>query len=175
MGLYQEARKNSRRLTRMVVTLVPLVMLLVGSCKTADMPGAYGSNNGREQFRMALFPDRVNFKGVNYHPAQGYISRAREFVADAPDTMKLLTDEEVGYIMGAPAMQRRDAGVNAKVWQYRTDSCIVDVFFYDGNVSYVDMRAKQDGDVKAGSSLGDKNARGACLEEAADNATSIKI
>lgn len=142
MAVYAEARKNARRIMRLVVTLIPLMMLLVGSCKTAEMPGAYGGNAGSDQFRIALFPDQVNFKGQAYYPAEGYIRRAQSFVTGSPDSLKMLTEQEVGYILGKPAMQRKDA--SARIWQYRTPSCIIDVYFYDSRVSYVDMRRRDD-------------------------------
>jgi hypothetical protein len=35
MGLYLQARRNAARMTRLGLTLVPLMMLLVGSCTSA--------------------------------------------------------------------------------------------------------------------------------------------
>lgn len=148
MAFYAHVRQNARRMTRLAVTLLPLIMLLVGSCKTSQLPAAYGSNAGPDQFRIALFPDRVNFKGVGYYPAQGYISRAQKFVTGDPQSLLMLTDEEITYLFGKPAVARHDAA--AEIWQYRTAACVVDFFFYrdklekedKGRVSYVDVRLK---------------------------------
>ena len=145
MGLYAHVRKNADRLARLCIMLLPLMMLLVGSCKTTDAPAAYGSNANAEQFRTALFPDRVNFTGISYYPAEGYIARARKFVARSPETVTLLTEEEITYLFGAPDLKRRDA--KAEVWQYKNASCVVDFYFYDepglesqSRVAYADVR-----------------------------------
>ena len=81
MLLYSHIRKNSRRLTHLVVALLPLMALLVGSCKTSELlPWAYSGNTVPEQVRMALFPDRANAGSADYYPAAGYVSRARSFI-----------------------------------------------------------------------------------------------
>ncbi len=145
MALYAETRKNARRISRFIVALLPLMMLLVGSCKTAELPASYGSNAGPDQFRVALFPDRVNFTGIDYYPAEGYIARARTYVAGDPDTLTMLTEREITYIFGKPTMERKDD--TATIWQYKTPSCVVDFYFYDqsgledeSRVSFVDVR-----------------------------------
>jgi len=149
MMLYSHVRRNSRRLTHLVVTLLPLMVLLVGSCKTAQMPLAYANNTESEQFHTALFPDRANFHGVNYSPAAGYVSRAKTFIASQPQSLMMLTQQEISYIFGKPTLHRQDA--DAEVWQYKTGSCVVDFYFYnDGQSrgqnqpSYVDMRMKDE-------------------------------
>lgn len=127
--------------------LMPLLMLLVGSCKTAELPGAYGSNAAPEQFRVALFPDQVRVKdAARYTPARGYVQRAQTYVAGAPETLELLTAREIGYLFGKPAWQRHDAAT--RVWQYSEGDCVVDFYFYGADaaaapaVSYADVRAR---------------------------------
>lgn len=144
---YAEIRINSRRLMNLVLAVVPLMMLLVGSCKTSELPNAYGGNNDVSELRMALFPDRpqVAVKGGDaYTPAAGYLKRARKFVEGEPQVLSSLTQQEVTYLFGEPSMERRDA--NARVWQYKNDGCVVDFYFYEKGgataapVSYVDYR-----------------------------------
>ena len=137
--------RQARRITHLVIALVPLMALLVGSCKTSQTSSLAeninGSNLGAEQFRMTLFPDRENFHGLNYHPAAGYVSEARNFVENTPQTMMMLTSEEVGYIFGKPSFHRHDA--DAEVWQYKTGACVVDFYFYGKKqLSYIDVRLK---------------------------------
>jgi len=146
---YGHVRSNSRRLTHLVVALLPLLALLVGSCKTAQLPLAYGGNTEPEQFRTALFPDRANFHGVKYYPAAGYVSRARSFVSGAPQSLMMLTQQEIGYLFGKPTLHRQDA--DAEVWQYKTGGCVVDFYFYNegdvrgqSRISYVDFRMKDE-------------------------------
>lgn len=149
MTFYAHAHQNANRIMRLVIAFLPLMMLLVGSCKTSELPGSYGSNAGPDQFRIALFPDRVNFHGDAYYPAQGYISRARKYVAGVPAALTQLTEQEIGYLFGNPTIERRDA--DARIWQYRGEACVLDVYFYKDatrdrgySVTYVDFRMKED-------------------------------
>ncbi len=141
MRLYAHARRNARRITRLAITLLPLVMLLVSSCKTASLSGSYSASTQAEQVRTALFPDQMNnARRADYRPADGYIALAKNYVANAPEALKLLSSREIGYLFGKPSLARKDA--DAKVWQYRAKTCIVDFYFYDAGVSYVDVRLR---------------------------------
>jgi hypothetical protein len=142
MLLYTHTRRNARRITHLAVALVPLMALLVGSCKTPGAGNAF-AKAGPEQFRAALFPDRAYTDRDGYQPAAGYIAQARNFVEAAPETMKMLTRQEVGYIYGRPALHRRDA--DAEIWQYNTRRCVVDFYFYgDHQLAYIDARLKKE-------------------------------
>ncbi len=141
-----------------MLTLVPLMMLLVGSCKTADLPSAYGTAGGADQLRIALFPDQVRVKDTAlYKPARGYVQRAQTYVSGAPETLEMLTAREVGYLFGEPQFQRKDSVAKAQVWQYSHGECVVDFYFYDdvatatdeaavqpAAVSYADVRQRSD-------------------------------
>lgn len=149
MELYSHARSNASRITRLGLTLVPLMMLLVGSCKTESASAFDGAQAGVDYFRTALFPDRVLARDAGYTPAAGYVSRAQDFVAGDPAALMRLTEQEVTYLYGKPTMERRDA--EAKIWQYRSKACVVDFYFYEqkgreheSNVAFVDYRLKGD-------------------------------
>jgi len=154
MALYRAARRNARRLTRLGVAILPLMMLLVGSCKVSEVSDNFVGRDKSAQFRAALFPDRASARGGDYQPAGGYVSRAQNFVEGDPASLQRLTEMEIGFLYGRPERERRDA--NARVWQYKTASCVVDFFFYDDKenlgaspVSYVDFRLKSDLDPAA--------------------------
>lgn len=153
MALYFHARRNARRMARLGFAMLPLMMLLVGSCKVSEVSDNFSGAGKTAQLRAALFPDRAVQQG-EYHPAGGYVSRALRFVEGSPESLKRLTEQEIGYLYGKPSMERKDA--DARVWQYRTEACVVDFFFYDDKdgrdespVSYVDYRMKQDLDPEA--------------------------
>lgn len=146
---YSFIRKNSRRLTNIIVTFLPLMVLLVGSCKTSEISWAFSQAIAPERFREALFPDRVNSHGADYYPAAGYVSRAQTFVIGQPQSLMMLTEQEISYLFGKPTLHRRDA--DAEVWQYKAGSCVVDFYFYNNNgvrgqsqLSYVDVRTKRE-------------------------------
>ncbi len=147
-----------RRVAQIGLTLVPLLLLLVGSCKTAELPGAYGGANGADQFRVALFPDQVRVKDSElYKPARGYVHRAQTYVSGTSETLEMLTAREIGYLFGAPQWQRKDAVAKANVWQYSNGECVVDFYFYDTvdggtapDVSYADVRQRNSADHLSG-------------------------
>jgi hypothetical protein len=163
MMVYRQTRKNSRRMTRLAVALLPLMMLLVGSCKTAQTTAANGVYSPSQEFRQALFPDHTATPAGDYHPAQGYVSSARAYIEAAPEKLNNLTQQEIGYLFGKPNFHRRDA--DAEIWQYKSGYCVVDFYFYNNKpakddetvtggdapipknttaVSYVDFRMKTD-------------------------------
>src|ERR1700748_1366923 len=83
MLFYRHARRNARRITNLVITLVPLMALLVGSCKTSQTTSTiYSVVTSAERLQTALFPDRVNYHGAHYVPAAGYVDQARDFVEE---------------------------------------------------------------------------------------------
>lgn len=153
MGFYGHMRQNARRLTRLGFALLPLMMLLVGSCKMSEVTDNFTGKDETARLRTALFPDRHVVKNEAYRPAGGYVLRAQKFVEGQPEALSRLTEKEIGYLFGKPSMERKDA--EARVWQYRTDTCAVDVFFYesgaeDGSpVSFVDYRIGADLDPEA--------------------------
>lgn len=147
MMFYAQLRRNARRLSRLGLTLLPLAVLLVGSCKTYESDTAYGGAQAPALFRQALFPGSQHAAANDdYQPARGYIARAQKYVAGDPEALMKLTEREIGYLFGKPSLERRDA--SARIWQYRTDGCVVDVYFYKDagrtsgfDVSYVDFRS----------------------------------
>jgi hypothetical protein len=150
MGFYAHMRRNARRITRLVIAFLPLMMLLVGSCKTSQTSTINDLFTGMDSLRAALFPDRVIARDLGeYQPAAGYVSRARGYVEGDPASLQQLTEREIKYIFGEPAMQRKDA--DARIWQYKSGACVVDFYFYDdpahkgeSAVAYVDFRVKDD-------------------------------
>ena len=149
MGFYLQVRRNTKRISRLLVAFLPMMLLLVGSCKTSEVIENIIGQNRVAQFRAALFPDETLSGDGVYTPASGVVARARDYVENDPASLMRLTQAEVGYLFGKPTMQRRDA--DAKIWQYKTKSCVVDFFFYDDKaiggdapVSYVDFRLKAD-------------------------------
>ena len=142
MLFYSHVRRNARRITNLIVTLVPLMALLVGSCKTSQTAShIYSVVTSAEKFQSALFPDRAHFQGARYVPAAGYVSQARDYVESKPQSLTMLGRNEIGYIFGKPSFQRHDA--DAEVWQYKTSSCVVDIYFYgDKHASYIEARRK---------------------------------
>lgn len=131
MRLYVQARRNASRIVRTAVALLPLIVLMVSSCKTAETASTL---TPAQQVRQALVPD---------HAAPAQSGRARAYVAAAPETLTLLTTREIGYLYGRPAFVRKDDGI--QVWQYKTEGCLIDFYMYGDKtgadaVSYVDVR-----------------------------------
>jgi hypothetical protein len=147
MGFYARTHQSLRRIARLFIAFLPLMMLLVGSCKTNQADAGNNVLAGIDGFRAALFPDRALARPADYRPAPGFVGRAQDFVESDPATLMQLTEQEVGFLFGSPAMQRRDA--DARVWQYQSHACVVDFYFYDqpgrtgeSRVAYVDYRPR---------------------------------
>ncbi|MDE1151737.1 MAG: hypothetical protein PW788_04290 [Micavibrio sp.] len=177
MGFYQQVRTSARRISRVLLALLPLMMLLVGSCKTSQVTDSFSTGTNTAQFRAALFPDRVA-DDKSYRPAGGYVNRARDYIEGDPAALMRLTEAEVSYLFGKPTMERKDA--DARIWQYKTKSCVVDFFFYDASgktadgkgkpespVSYVDYRLKEDLQQGSAARLGSvpESSQSKCIEK----------
>lgn len=177
MLFYAHLRRNARLITRLAMALLPLAFLLVGSCKTAEGPETYGSAEVPALFRQALFPDsRMAHAAEDYQPARGYVARAQKYISGDPAALTKLTEREIAYLFGKPSLERRDA--DARIWQYRTDGCVVDVYFYKNgeresgfDVSYVDFRSGEQ--LKLGGPIADApaaaNSQSRCLRTLVSN------
>ncbi len=141
---YALVRANTRMVANIVLGLLPLMILLVGSCKTADIQNTNARQSVGTEYRTALFPDSEVVTNDEYKPAAGYVVRARKLMESNPSALKHLTQQEVVYMFGKPEMERHDA--DARVWQYSSAGCVVDFYFYaedgrkDMDVAYVDYR-----------------------------------
>lgn len=66
-----------------------------------------------------------------------------------PSRLLDLGRHDLSSILGKPAFIRRD--MSAEVWQYRTDSCVLDLFLYqlerDAAVTYYEFRPRRDGEL----------------------------
>lgn len=141
------------RSTAFIVLMLPTMALLVGSCKTSDLSSSAYSYQRNLAFKEALFPSSSIIKrSSNNEPARAhrtYVSRARSIIQNNPENLMKLTKQEISFIFGKPTFARKDA--EARVWQYKTNNCVIDFYFYDERnaknaspVSYVDMRFKEE-------------------------------
>jgi len=73
-------------------------------------------------------------------------------IDDDPKQLLGLDPAMLNEKLGEPALIRRDG--DAEIWQYREDSCVLDLFLYglDKTVEHVDLRNRGAGD---GSSVSD--------------------
>jgi len=140
------------RATAFIILMLPTVSLLVGSCKVSDLSKSEYSYQKNITFREALFPKasivEEHADSANTRAHNAYVSRARGIVQNDPESLTKLTKQEISFIFGNPTFSRKDA--DARVWQYKTNNCVIDFYFYEtGNgkaspVSYVDMRFKEE-------------------------------
>jgi hypothetical protein len=124
--------KKRPSLYRLTAIFLLLGVCLVGSCKTADLPGSYGSGANSQQFRIALFPDQVIAPvDKNYIPAKGYINTAEDYIAENPDDLLMLTMAEAKILLGKPSVVRNENP--AEIWQYQVKNCVIDLYFYQND------------------------------------------
>jgi len=146
MTLYRRTFAALRKSARLGLALFPLLVLLMGSCKTPDA-SPFAGGTAAEKFRASIFPGRYDVgHDAEYIPAAGYISGAKSLVADMPQYLNMLTRQEIGYIFGEPSLRRKDA--DAEVWQYRVGACAVDFYFYGhahgSPLAHIDVRLKDE-------------------------------
>lgn len=120
---------------KMLLAGVFLSLFLVGSCKTSDLAG-----NGPEAVTLLPPADA----GYRYTPAKGYVHTARRYMTRNPEALMHMTEMQVSYLLGTPAMKRSEAP--AEIWQYRSPSCVLDVYFYANDKSgYQAMQMSDEG------------------------------
>ena len=138
--------------TAFILLMLPTISLLVGSCKTSDLSSSAYSYQKNMAFKEALFPSSSIISKADDNEQRAhktYVSRARSIIQSDPESLSKLTKQEISFIFGKPTFSRKDA--DAKVWQYKTNNCVIDFYFYDeansskySPVSYVDMRFKEE-------------------------------
>ena len=69
-----------------------------------------------------------------------------------PQALMGLSPNEVTAMMGQPELRRQEPP--AEVWQYRTSTCVFDVYLYDDRVTYFEARHRRQGTVSAPGCLG---------------------
>lgn len=122
-----------------IVTAVSLALMLVAAKGFVFNPGHF---NG----------ERANLASLSKTQMMRYARSVQETVASEPETLLKLAGEDVRLILAAPDLQRVDAP--SVVWQYRTASCVLDVYFTTGkdasadaaDVAYYEVRARKSGD-----------------------------
>ena len=86
-------------------------------------------------------PNEANSSGAAPEPAPAALPPA-PIINDDPQQLMGIDPGTLGAILGAPELIRREAP--AEIWQYRNDSCVLDVFLYDTagrrEVTYVEAR-----------------------------------
>lgn len=105
---------------------------------------------------MALSPSRFNgeradLSSLSKSQMMRYARSVQETVAKQPDMLLKLAGEDVRLILAAPDLQRVDNP--SVVWQYRTASCVLDVYFTADDaaadkaaVAYYEVRARASGE-----------------------------
>lgn len=122
-----------------IVTVVLFAMMLAAAKGFVFNPGHF---NG----------ERANLASLSKTQMMRYARSVQDTVANKPDTLLKLAGEDVRLILAAPDLQRVDAP--SVIWQYRTASCVLDVYFTTGvdaeadmaEVAYYEVRSRKSGD-----------------------------
>ena len=76
---------------------------------------------------QAFTGTRLDLSDMSRGNMMRYARSMQQGVAENPDLLTSLKGEDVRLILAAPEMERVDGPTT--VWQYRTSSCILDVYF----------------------------------------------
>ena len=112
------------------VAVLCLSLMLVGSCQNVMGWSVYHG----EKLNLAELS-----KGQMYR----YAVSVQNAVAENPDMFLKLGAEEVSLILASPDLTRKD-GVGG-VWQYRTNECVLDVFFASDKIAHYEFRSRKMG------------------------------
>lgn len=106
--------------------------------------------------------ERADLASLSKTQMQRYARSVQETAARKPDTLLKLAGEDVRLILAAPDLQRIDAP--SVIWQYRTASCVLDVYFTTGADGAADKAGVAYYEVRNRKSGGDEPDAGACLQ-----------
>lgn len=120
-------------------------MILLSGCQTHGVAGDQAALEFNQIDTAAGDPTAM----VAYSQAAMMAPRhtARGFKSSKPDTLLRLTRGDVASALGAPSIRRNEPP--AEIWQYKTDKCVLDIYFYAAGpsthpdaseVSYFEMR-----------------------------------
>jgi hypothetical protein len=132
-----------------VVLVVTFALMLVAAKGFVFSPGHF---NG----------ERADLASLSKSQMMRYARSVQETIAHKPDMLLKLAGEDVRLILAAPDLQRVDQP--SVIWQYRTASCVLDVYFTTGkdgspdaaDVAYYEVRSRAGGDAQP--------EAGACLQ-----------
>lgn len=92
---------------------------------------------------------RLDLAGMGKGDMMRYARAVQSGVAREPDLLTSLKGEDIRLILAAPEMERVDGPTT--VWQYRTASCVLDVYFTvpdtnavdDASVTHYEVRGRE--------------------------------
>lgn len=163
------------------IALGVCVMMLLSGCQTSGVAD--------HQNVAAAFNDIDTAAGDSkalaaYSQAAMMAPRhaARGFRPGSPDTLLRLTRGDVASALGAPSIRRNEPP--AEVWQYKTEKCVLDIYFYSAGhrnhpdareVSYFEMRRPEKlqigaltGEIPESIELTDPRDQKSCLKAVLD-------
>jgi hypothetical protein len=153
-------RLRSRRRCRALVFLVP-GLLVLGACEMKSAPATVASERLAAPQATPSAPvvaDPKPSAPAQVEPAATLAARPPAAVPGPPPTLVGMSREDVTELLGPPMFRRRETP--AEIWQYRTQTCTLDLFLYkDANsesyrVTHVEARGKNGAKVGPSDCLG---------------------
>ncbi|HEY8192223.1 MAG TPA: hypothetical protein VIG74_07345 [Alphaproteobacteria bacterium] len=80
-------------------------------------------------------------QGMTERGRERYGRTVRETLFKKPDTILKLIGDDILLALAQPDLKRVDGA--GQIWQYRSDSCVLDVFLQSGNVVHYEMRQRE--------------------------------
>lgn len=112
-------------------------VLLTGGCGTTVSTGSLDATSDAAAAEAAARPEAHGTPSATEHPA-----------ITEPARLIGLKAAEIADLLGAPGFRRKDNP--AEIWQYRTQSCFLDVFLYADkaggelySVAHVEVRPRR--------------------------------
>jgi len=142
--IYRWLRRR-RHFPQAVMLFCLLLFLPVGFIGGAKVSQAITTNRALAATR-GMAPEHSILESMSKGERAQYAAALSELVTDKPEKMYQLIGQDFLVMFREPDLKRADGPLS--VWQYRTDACILDVFFKragddSGAVTHYEMRPRK--------------------------------
>ncbi len=117
------------------LTILVGAVVFVGLCDLSIRAGMAKSTEIIQQKNLAELSKPQMYR---------YAMSVQMSVAQNPDKLLSLSLNDLKLMLASPDLYRQDG--MGKVWQYRTESCVFDVFMTDSKVMHYEFRSRHIGD-----------------------------
>ncbi|NCC23204.1 MAG: hypothetical protein EOM26_12215 [Alphaproteobacteria bacterium] len=118
------------RVPFLVLAFVGMALGLVGSCNT-ELNGIHIANAAMNVDVGEIPQNRLT---------RWQLKAYGEALASDPDRILKLNGREIAYTLGEPELRRQD--IPSIVWQYRTNACVLDIYFVTNGNEALDSQAR---------------------------------
>jgi hypothetical protein len=134
-------RKPGQTRVAILVATLCIALLPFWLANRSDPEHAWLSNKAEASTDATLDARTQYLQGMTERGRERYGRTVRETLFKKPDTILNLIADDVLLALAQPDLKRVDG--EGQIWQYRSESCVLDVFLQSGNVVHYEMRQRE--------------------------------